>query len=63
MIKQGSTPNYSKMNPTYNTDKPQSFQTSNTLENSSQILKEPNHFSQSHLATQVGKYKIEDSEK
>ena len=58
MIKIGSTPKYSKMNPTYYTDKPQSFQTPNALENSSQNLKEPNHFSQSNLATQVGKDEI-----
>ena len=32
MIKQGATPKGSKMNPTYNTNKPQSFQTANSLE-------------------------------
>ena len=62
MIKIGSTPKYSKMNPTYYTDKPQSFQTPNALENSSQRLKGKNHFSWSNLATQVGKDKIEDSD-
>ena len=46
MIDKGYTPKYSRMNPTFNTDKPQSFQNPNFLENSSQILKEPNHFSQ-----------------
>ena len=51
------------MNPTCNTDKTQSFQTPNALENISQSLKEPNHFSRSNSVTQVGKYKIEDSEK
>ena len=51
------------MNPTCNTDKTQSFQTPNALENISQSLKEPNHFSRSNSVTQVGKYKIEDSDK
>ena len=45
MIDQGSTSKDYKMNPTCNTDKPQSFQTPNALENSSQKFKEPNHFS------------------
>ena len=62
MIKIGSTTKDSKMNPTCNTDKPQSFQTPNALENISQKFKEPNHFSQSNSATQVGKDKIEDSD-
>ena len=48
IIKKGSTPKYSKMNTTFNTDKPQSFQTPNVLENSSQILKEPNRSSRSN---------------
>ena len=56
MIDKGSTPKDPKMNPTCNTDKPQSFQTPNALENISQDLKEPNHFSQSNPTTQVGKY-------
>ena len=62
-LKYDHTPKYSNMNPTFNTDKTKSFQTPNALENSSQNLKEPNHFSWSNLATQVGKDKIEDSEK
>ena len=45
MIKQGSTPHDSNTNPTYNTDKPLSFQTTNARENISQKLKETNHFS------------------
>ena len=61
MIWKGSTPKDSKMNPTFNTDKPQSFQTPNALENISQILKEPNNFSRFNLSTQVGKDNIEDS--
>ena len=51
------------MNLTCNTDKPQSFQIPYALKNSSQNLKEPNHFSRSNLATQVGKDDIEDSDK
>ena len=51
MIQLGSTPKDSKMNPTCNTDNPQSFQTPNSLENISQKFKEPNHFSRSNLAT------------
>ena len=39
MIEQVSTTKDSKMNPTCNTDKPQSFQTPNALENISQNLK------------------------
>ena len=39
IIEQGSTSKDSKMNPTCNTDKPQSFQTPNALENLSQNLK------------------------
>ena len=39
MIEIRSTPKDSKMNPTYNTDRPQSFQTPNALENSSTKLK------------------------
>ena len=62
MIKQGSTPKYPKTNTTCNTDKPQSFQTPNALENSSQNLKEPNHFGRSNLTTQLGKDNIEDSD-
>ena len=58
MIKIGYTPKNSKMNPTCDTEKPQSVQTPNSLENSSQNVKEPNQFSQSNLATQVGKDEI-----
>ena len=63
MIDIGSTPKYSKINCTYNTDKPQSYQTPNELENSSQNLKKQNHFSRSNLDTQVGNDEIEDSDK
>ena len=62
MINQGSTPKDCKINPTCNTDKPQSLKNPNALENNSQILKEPNHFSRSNLATKVGKDEIEDSD-
>ena len=62
MIAQGSTRKDSKLNSTCNTNKTQSFQTPNELENSSQNLKEPNHFSQQNLATQVGKDEIEYSD-
>ena len=55
MIEQGSTIKDYKMNPTCNTDKPQSFQTPNALENISQNLKEPNNFIQSNVSIQVGK--------
>ena len=63
MIKLCSNPKDYKMNTTCNTDKRLSFQTPNALENISQNLKVPNHFSQSNLATQVGKDKMEDSDK
>ena len=45
IIELGSISKYSKTNTTCITDKTQSFQTPNTLENSSQNLKEPNNFS------------------
>ena len=61
MIYKCSTPKDSKMNTTCCTNKPQSFQTYNSLENSSQSFEEPNHFSQSNLATQLGNDKVEES--